>query len=62
MTIDIKGKRVDKIVKQLRQLEFKEKQGGDITDSDIKRYKELEEDLKKLGYENIGNGYIGEIE
>jgi hypothetical protein len=62
MTIDIKDKQLNKILKQLRQLEFKEQQGGSISDSDIEKYKQLEEELKRIGYENIGNGYIGELE
>lgn len=57
---EIRERKLNKIMNRLNKLVYKDQQGGKITEDELREYKQLEEELKQLGYEHLGNGLIAD--
>lgn len=55
---EIRERKLNKIMDRLNKLVYKDIEGGSITDKDREEYEKLEEELKLIGYEHLGNGLI----
>lgn len=58
---ELRERKLNKIMERLNFLVYKDNNNLTITDKDIEEFKHLEEQLKQIGYEHLGNGLIADI-
>lgn len=59
---ELREVKLQKIMKKINLLVYKDLNNITITDKEIEEYKQLEEELKLIGYEHLGNGLIADLE
>lgn len=59
---EIRELKLKKIMKRLNFLVYKDNNNLIITNKEIEEYKQLEKELKLIGYEHLGNGLIADLE
>ena len=59
---EIRELKLKKIMKRLNFLVYKDNNNLTITKEDIEEFKQLEKELKLIGYEHLGNGLIADLE
>lgn len=58
---EIRELKLRKIMKKLNFLIYKDNNDLPITDKDKEEFDKLEDELKSIGYEHLGNGLIADI-
>ena len=59
---EIRELKLKKIMKRLNFLVYKDNNNLTITEKEIEEFKQLEKELKLIGYEHLGNGLIADLE
>lgn len=59
---EIREMKLKKIMKRLNYLVLKDNNDLPISKEDIKEFESLENELKLIGYEHLGNGLIADLE
>jgi len=58
---ELRELKLNRIAKKINLLVYKDNNNITITEKELKEFKALEEELKSLGYEHLGNGLIADL-
>lgn len=59
---EIRERKLKKIMERLNFLVYKDNNNLPITKEDIEEFKSLEDQLRAIGFEHLGNGLIADLE